>query len=50
MGIEQNNDLVGKVAVRRLADMLNRNSAVVGENSNMITLVKPTWVDETKKK
>ncbi len=50
MGIEQNNDLVGKVAVRRLADMLNRNSAIVGENSNMITLVKPTWIDETKKK
>ncbi len=50
MGVEQNNDLVGKVAVRRLADMLNRNSVRVGENSNMITLVKPTWVDETKGK
>ena len=50
MGIEQNNDLVGKVAVRRLADMLSRNSAIVGENSNMITLVKPTWIDESNKK
>ncbi len=48
-GMEQNNDIVGRVAVRRLADMLNRNSAIVGENSNMITLVQPTWIDETKK-
>ena len=43
-GMEQNNDVVGKVAVRRLADMLNRNSAVAGENSGIITLVRPTWV------
>ena len=44
VGMEQNNDLVGRVAVRRLADMLNRVSAIAGENSNMITLVRPTWV------
>ena len=44
-GMEQNNDVVGKVAVRRLADMLNRDSAVAGENSGIITLVRPTWVD-----
>ncbi len=43
-GMEQNNDVVGKVAVRRLADMLNRDSAVAGENSGIITLVRPTWV------
>lgn len=43
--MEQNNDVVGKVAVRRLADMLNRDSAVAGENSGIITLVRPTWVD-----
>lgn len=42
--MEQNNDVVGKVAVRRLADMLNRDSAVAGENSGIITLVRPTWV------
>ena len=46
IGIEQNNDVVGRVAVRRLADMLNRNSTIIGENSNMITLIKPTWINE----
>ena len=42
-GMEQNNDIVGKIALRRLADMLNRTSSVVGENANLVTLVPPTW-------
>lgn len=45
-GMEQNNDIVGRVAVRRLADMLSRGSAVAGENSNIITLVRPTWIGD----
>ena len=44
------NDIVGCVAVRRLADMLSRNSAVVGENSTMLTLVPPTWINDGVKK
>jgi len=44
-GMEQNNDTVGKVAVRRLADMLSRTSARVGENADMVILVPPTWLE-----
>ena len=43
-GMEQNNDIVGRIALRRLADMLNRTSSVVGENANLVTLVPPTWL------
>ncbi|MDY5582920.1 MAG: LacI family DNA-binding transcriptional regulator [Candidatus Merdousia sp.] len=43
-GMEQNNDLVGRVALRRLCDMLNRNPARGGEASNLLTLVPPTWI------
>jgi len=50
MGMEQNNDLVGMVALRRLADMLNRRSSRVGENSNIFTLVPPTWVESSSAK
>jgi LacI family transcriptional regulator len=46
IGMEQNNDTVGRIAMRRLADMLSRTSAVVGENSNLVTLVPPTWISE----
>lgn len=45
IGMEQNNDIVGKVAMRRLADMLSRTSAVVGENANVLTLIPPSWVE-----
>ena len=44
-GMEQNNNIVGKVAMRRLADMLNRTSTVVGENANILTLIPPSWVE-----
>jgi hypothetical protein len=44
-GMEQNNDIVGKVAMRRLADMLSRTSSVVGENANILTLIPPRWVE-----
>ncbi len=47
MGVEQNNDLVGRVAMRRLADMLNRNSSRIGENANIVTLVPPTWLENS---
>ncbi len=50
MGMEQNNDLVGKVAMRRLCDMLNRNSARAGETSNLVTLVPPTWLGPSPSK
>lgn len=49
-GMEQNNDIVGRVAVRRLADMLSRNSTVAGENSSMLTLVPPTWISDGVRK
>ena len=45
-GMEQNNDTVGRIAMRRLADMLSRTSSVVGENANLVTLVPPTWITE----
>ncbi len=45
-GMEQNNDTVGRIAMRRLADMLNRTSAVIGENANLVTLVPPTWISD----
>ncbi len=45
-GMEQNNDTVGRIAMRRLADMLSRTSSIVGENSNLVTLVPPTWISE----
>ena len=41
-GVEQNNDVVGRIAMRRLADMLSRSSSVVGENANITTLISPT--------
>jgi len=50
MGMEQNNDVVGAVAMRRLADMLTRTSARIGENSNIFTLVPPTWVGKSSAK
>jgi len=43
-GMEQNNDLVGRVALRRLCDMLNRNPARGGESVSLLTLVPPTWI------
>ncbi len=42
--MEQNNDIVGQMAMRRLADMLSRSSSKVLENANMVTLVPPTWI------
>lgn len=45
-GMEQNNDTVGRIAMRRLADMLSRTSSIVGENANLVTLVPPTWINE----
>lgn len=44
-GMEQNNDTVGRVAIRRLCDVLNRNCTRSGEERNLVTLVPPTWVD-----
>ena len=44
-GMEQNNNIVGKVAMRRLADMLSRTSTIVGENANILTLIPPSWVE-----
>lgn len=45
IGMEQNNETVGKVAMRRLADMLSRDSARIGENAKMVTSVPPTWME-----
>ncbi len=50
MGMEQNNDLVGKVALRRLCDALNRNASRSGETSNLVTLVPPTWIESSSAK
>ena len=47
---EQNNDLVGKVALRRLCDALNRNASRSGETSNLVTLVPPTWIESSSAK
>ncbi len=48
--MEQNNDIVGVIAMRRLADILSRNSSRFLENSNIVTLVPPTWISSTKRK
>ena len=45
VGMEQNNDIVGRVAIRRLADMLNRDAPRRNEISNLVSLVPPTWID-----
>ncbi len=47
--MEQNNDEVGVIAMRRLADILCRNSSRYLENSNIVTLVPPTWINNVKK-
>ncbi len=46
--MEQNNDIVGQMAMRRLADMLSRSSSKVLENANMVTLVPPTWIKSAR--
>lgn len=43
IGMEQNNDAVGRVAMRRLADMLNKEPGHIGENADLVTLVSPKW-------
>ncbi len=48
--MEQNNDIVGVIAMRRLADILSRNSSRFLENSNIVTLVPPTWIATRKKR
>lgn len=50
VGIEQNNDLVGRVAMRRLRDALNRNERPGKDTYNMTTLVPPTWVEASLEK
>ena len=45
VGMEQNNDIVGRVAIRRLADMLNRDAPRRSEITNLVSLVPPTWID-----
>ena len=48
--MEQNNDIVGQMAMRRLADMLSRSTSKVLENANMVTLVPPTWISSPTKR
>ncbi len=42
-GVEQNNDVVGRVAIHRLADTLRKNTINVETYENMVTLIPPTW-------
>lgn len=43
-GVEQNNDVVGRVAVHRLVDTLRKNTTHMETYEDMVTLIPPTWI------
>ncbi len=49
-GVEQNNDIVGRVAVHRLADALRMKVPNIETYADMTTLIPPTWIDNSSDK
>ena len=43
-GMDQHNELVGEAAVKKLSDLLNRNTFEDSENITA-TLITPQWID-----
>ncbi len=49
-GVEQNNDLVGRIAIHRLADALRMKIPNIGTYDDTTTFIPPTWVDDSSDK